>query len=350
MKKLLLWSPIAALLLSAACSNDFEVTAPWKEIPVCYAILSPKDTAHYVRIEKAFLDPAKSALEIAQIADSLYYPVNAISVFLERKSNGNRVQLTRVDGNLEGHVRDSGIFADHPNWLYKFKPANANEQLVAGETYKLVVVRTDGKPDITGETTLPKDFRFIKPNPLNIPPLVGFGPGAPTNFEWSTDENGVFFNISMLIQYREQTPGGQFIDRKTIKWTMARNQKRDEGASGGGNYHGSVKISANQFYQFLADNIPSADNCGGCYRYFEGADLILEGGGKEIVTYLATANANEGITGAEVVPTYSNMSEGFGIFTGKNEIALTGVRITPKTVDSMQTVTNPPVGVLNFKN
>ncbi|MEO6758455.1 MAG: hypothetical protein ABIO24_03305 [Saprospiraceae bacterium] len=49
MKKLLLLLPLAALLL-ASCTNDFDVTAPWKEIPVVYAILSAKDTAQYVRI------------------------------------------------------------------------------------------------------------------------------------------------------------------------------------------------------------------------------------------------------------------------------------------------------------
>lgn len=348
MKKLLLLTPIVALLF-AACSNDFEVAAPWKEIPVCYAIISPKDTASYVRVEKAFLDPEKSAELIAQIPDSLYYPESTISVFLERKSNGVRYPLIRVDGNLEGHVRDSGFFANQPNWLYKFKPANVNEQLKEGETYRLVVVRTDGKPDITAETTLPKEFRITRPNQQQIPPILGFGPGSTTPIEWRTDENGVYFNISLLVQYREQTQGGQFIDRKTIRWNIVRNQKRNNDGSPNTEYSGGVRISANQFYQFLTANIePASTACGGCNRYFEGADMILEGGGKEIESFLETANANEGITGAEVIPSYSNLSEGYGIFTGKNEKILTGIRISTQTVDSMQT--HPTVGLLNFKN
>lgn len=349
MKKLFFLIPLAALFW-AACSNDFEVAAPWKEIPVCYGILSPKDTAHYLRIEKAFLDPEKSAEEIAQIADSLYYPANAISVFLERVSTGERYQMSRVDGNLEGFVRDSGFFANQPNWLYKYKPANADQQLKEGEKYRMVVVRADGKPDITAETTLPGAFRFNKPSQIEIPPRLAFGPGAPTTFEWSCDQNAVYFNMTMLVQYREQTPGGQFISRKTIPWTVFTNQKRNASGSGGPfGYRGSVKISANQFYQFLAANIEPADqSCGGCYRYFEGIDLVLEGGGGEIENYLITANANEGITGAEVLPTYTNISEGFGLLTGKNEQILTGCRFSTQTVDSM--TTHPTVGLLNFKN
>ncbi|MCC7244082.1 MAG: hypothetical protein IT269_00265, partial [Saprospiraceae bacterium] len=56
----LLFLPLLALLV-ASCSNDFDVAAPWKEIPVVYGLLSPQDTAHYIRIEKAFLDASEGA-------------------------------------------------------------------------------------------------------------------------------------------------------------------------------------------------------------------------------------------------------------------------------------------------
>lgn len=65
MRKLWILAPLFGVLLST-CSNEFEIAAPWKSIPVIYAMLSPKDTAHYVRIEKAFLDPTVSALVVAE--------------------------------------------------------------------------------------------------------------------------------------------------------------------------------------------------------------------------------------------------------------------------------------------
>jgi hypothetical protein len=143
---------VLAILLSS-CSNDFDLTAPWKDIPVVYAIISPADTAHYIRIEKAFLDPERSALEIAKIADSLYYPENTISVFLQKKGTTTLYPLTRVDGVKEGIVRDSGIFAQSPNWLYKIKPAQLGGGLQAGATYVLIIKRADGKADITANST-----------------------------------------------------------------------------------------------------------------------------------------------------------------------------------------------------
>ena len=191
MKKLLLLLPVVGLFL-AACSNEFEVTAPWKEVPVVYGLISPDDTAHYVRVEKAFLDPEKSALEIAKIADSIYYPENAITVFLERDSDKKRFQMTRVDGAKEGYPRKDGIFATSPNWLYKVKPTPGQPVVEIGKKYNVVVKRADGQPDVTGSTTVPGDFYFNKPNQVQTPPLLGFKQEEPpTDIDWRSDVNAI---------------------------------------------------------------------------------------------------------------------------------------------------------------
>ena len=78
-----------ALVSFFACSNEFTLTEKWKDIPVVYGFLDQKDTAHYVRVEKAFLDPLTSALTIAKnFPDSLYYKDAA--VYLERGSDNKR--------------------------------------------------------------------------------------------------------------------------------------------------------------------------------------------------------------------------------------------------------------------
>jgi len=210
MKKLLFSLPLLALLL-ASCTNDFDVAAPWKEVPVVYGILSAKDTAQYVRIEKAFLDAQTSALEIAQIADSLYYPDDAISVYLQRTSNNSQVQLTRVDGNLEGFPRRSGIFATQPNWLYKVKTP-AGQGLATGEKYRLVIKRADGKDDITAETIIPGEFTFLIPNQQQTPPLINFLNTLPTTISWRSDANAVYFNGTFIIRYREEAPNGTLME------------------------------------------------------------------------------------------------------------------------------------------
>src|SRR5688572_30550330 len=132
-----------------SCDNELVVIDEWKDIPVVWGLLNKSDTAHYIRVEKAYLDPTTSALDIARIPDSLYYE-NA-SVSLKRVNTGQIFPLERVIGELEGYPRDTfqqsdpdsaGIFAETPNYLYKIKANVIN--LVVGEAYEFILDRGDG--------------------------------------------------------------------------------------------------------------------------------------------------------------------------------------------------------------
>ena len=346
MKKLFFLLSIIALFWSS-CSNEFEVAAPWKEVPVVYAMLSPKDTANYIRVEKAFLDPEQSALLIAQIADSLYYPVNEIQVFLERVSTGERYVCVRVDGNLEGYVRSTGVFASQPNWLYKYKTNDPSKKLMPGEAYRVVIERADGKDPVVGETTLPKDFFFVKPNPALQPPMLNLdSPDIPTTIEWRTSVEGVYFNVALRIRYRETDLNGSLISRDSFVWHAVSNVRRTNVVAGaGGFFRGLAELGLSAFHKVLVDSIASTNTR---LRYFDNIEILLEGGGAEIEEYLVTANANSGITGAEIVSTFSNLSEGFGIVTGLNAVTFDKVRFTNNTVNAMNL--NPETKALNFRN
>jgi hypothetical protein len=340
MKKILSFSLLLTALWSA-CSNDFDLTAPWKEVPVVYAILSAEDTAHYIRVEKGFLDPEKSALEVAQIADSIYYPANAITVFVENLRTKEKLPCVRVDGNLEGHPRKAGIFATTPNWLYKFKTSNG-APLGAGDAYKLTVKRADGQKDITATTTIPAEFIFSAPNPSDIPPKMNFNTEKGANVKWLGDTASAYFDISLLIRYRVQAPDGTTLLRRTIPWDAAKNLQRGNAginSAQGFFYTSTHDIGSPAFFQRVAtqieaDDIAGIDTLDGVRtRYFEGIDIILQGGGNEIKAYLQTSSANAGVTGSEIVSTYTNISEGFGIFTAKNSSRLLQVRIGELTVN-----------------
>jgi hypothetical protein len=344
MRKRIVLLSLLATILVGSCKNDFQLTAPWKEVPVVYAILSSYDTATYIRVEKAFLDPVKSALDVAQIADSLYYPDNAINVFLQRTDSvAWKVKLVRVDGNKEGFVRSPGIFSTQPNWLYKLKTAGSTK-LIGGKQYKLVIQRTDGKADITAVTTVPRTFQFSNPDPTDA--KLAFKDSTKTSIEWSADENATYFSVKYIIRYREAKANGMVVSHKAFTWNLSNNVKR--GTVSTDFFHvkffeSSYEVDGLDFYKILADSIsPSSD----LYRYFESGEIVLEGGGSEIETYKLTQEANAGITGSEILNTYSNLSEGFGIFTAKSRTNLPGVRITPYTVDQMKL--NPLTKPLNF--
>jgi hypothetical protein len=330
------------ILISLGCSNEFDVAAPWKEIPVTYAILSAKDSFQYVRVEKAFLSSTKGANEVAQIPDSLYYPEDAISVTLVKVGGNKTYNLTRVDGNLEGFPRKTGIFANSPNWLYKANTFGA-DSLVAGTEYKIVIKKTNDTKEFFGTTKIPGKFSYKTPTTNLFLTNIFFDTSGSTKLDYRCDVNGVYFNATMLVRYRETNPTtGAVLLRREIPWIMARNQKRDDAPLGAtGSYKGL--INSPSFFNFLADNIQPSGN----HRYFEDFTLILEGGGREIELFLETLSANAGITGAEVVPSYTNMSEGFGIITSKSNLITNNVRIDGVSLTKI--VEHPLVRPLNFK-
>ncbi len=145
MKKL--FFPLMALLavgILPSCSEKFKVAAPYKNISVVYGLLDQADTAHYVRIQKAFLDDNKSAVTMAKEPDSNFYA--NITVVIKKIDMYNQqvlgtIPLTRVDLTNEGYPKPAGVFFNTPNYAYKFK-----ENLDSIMIYRLVITN-----NITGE-------------------------------------------------------------------------------------------------------------------------------------------------------------------------------------------------------
>jgi len=119
-----------------SCSNEVEVIGVWKDIPVVYGVINSQDSAHYIRIERAYLPPNQSALEVAKIPDSLYFDPNDVEVELYYISNtrGDTLiwprPLVRVNLVDEGIVRDTGIFQHNPSYAYKTTGITGNDYLL----------------------------------------------------------------------------------------------------------------------------------------------------------------------------------------------------------------------------
>src|ERR1700733_8021169 len=111
---------LLALLFTASCSTKFKIAAPYKNITVVYGFLDEGDTAHYIRIQKAFLDQNKSAVTMSQTPDSSFYSnidviVKRINVLTTTGSPSDTIHLNRVDLDLEGYPKQAGTFFTSPN-------------------------------------------------------------------------------------------------------------------------------------------------------------------------------------------------------------------------------------------
>jgi len=304
-------------VLFAGCNNDLEVTAPWKDIPIVYGILSPLDTAHYIRIEKAFLDPEVSALEIARIPDSLYYDNLDASIF--DISLGKSHQLLEVDGSLEGYIRDEGIFAEVPNILYKV--AAKDLKLVPTHSYRLEINRSESLPLVTSEIEIVSKGGIVRPlagSDLRFPYQSLF------KVIWRTADNAFFYDVSLIIHYEEWTEGDpSTIESHSLDWKLGRNISTDR-----------VEVFGITFYEFLAAELDADPTLA---RFLTGVDVFVRSGGQELYEFRRVLQANSRITGVGGdIPQYTNLSEGIGILTSSNSARIFDYDLHPISLDSLQ--------------
>ena len=245
----------------SSCSTDFELEAEWKDIPIVYGFLSTQDTAHYLRVEKAFLEPGGNALQIAQVADSLYYDP-AVTIFLEKVVTGDRVELERVDGNLEGYPRLNGPFASAPNILYKV--GKEAIQLKAEEEIRMVIERGDNKQPVTAQTTVIGDVQLLE----NLPrePLNFGGYNAELRIGWEVSPAARLFDLRLIIHYRESDPAQpSHLIPKELEFVLSRSIEREDE---------SIRVNyflrSGDFFQFLGVSLSVLD---AGYRLFDSIDI-----------------------------------------------------------------------------
>lgn len=321
MKKLILF--LAATFALTACSNDFDLTEDWKDITVVYGLLDQSQDVQYIRIEKAFLDPKTSAITIAQIADSLYYDNIEVQLqaFLPNGTGGNAYTLQRVNAEDEGFTRADGIFATSPNYLYKF-----TQPLDQNLTYRLVITKNDGE-EVKAETRICEDFDIT--SPFDTTTALRFKSGAETIFRWNAKSNTKFFNTKLLIHIKEAPSANPTnFTTRTLVWKINDILKPNE--------TGLVRsaVYGEKFYEFLASELEP-----GYSREIVGIQVQVGAGAVDLLNYLEIGQVNSGITGADVIPTYTNIlgENNYGVFSSRYYKTFGTYQVDGLTLDSLST-------------
>jgi hypothetical protein len=358
MKKILLPLVTAGLFLGA-CNEDFDVAAPYKDITVAYGILNRDDTAHYIRVEKAFLDENKSAIEMAQIADSSYYK-NIEVVMKEYKNDDPANQIVnrtfdmyRVDMALEGYPKDaagSQGFFTNPHYAYKLK-LPAGDSLNAFLKYRVVV-----KNNNTGRTDSSDVFYVVNSNKNNDPNSFYIRDFTNANYQlsFSKTTNNAAYELSGRVP-RNGKLLESIIRFHIVEKNAATGEKKRLSADY--TYANAAVTSAGQFkvsvpttalYSFIASSFgPAGANV---QRYVDSCDLFVYVSSNEIYNYQQVQIAQgSGLLGDQIKPNYTNMR-------GENVLGLIGSRalrtyrnvpIETVTIDSLKV--NPVTLSMNIQ-
>lgn len=271
------------------------LTEPWKDIPVVYGLINRVDSAQYIRVEKLFVDEDIPAVEMAKVADSIYY--QNVKVSLINLTSKREVELLKVDGTSEGYVRNPGPFVQVPNFLYKLKTTQL--PMSGGDSILLKIDRGDGKALITSRIQLIRDFDFTSPPSTNRE--VQFKPEFPQTFSWQKPKSSQIFDFDIIVVVQETNTVSGSVLVKPLRWVLKK-----------GDLANSVTVGGLQFYNFLKENLvvdPALK------REVLRLDFMVRAGGPEVYDFNTIVNANTGITASQEIPRYSNMSEGFGLFS-----------------------------------
>ncbi len=315
MSKMIL--PVCLLIVwLSACDNTLNLSAPWKDIPIVYGVLSPADTAHYVRIEKAFLDPNRSALEVARIPDSLYY--TSLDASIVHINTGTRYTLVPVDGAAEGYPRQDGIFATSPNILYKL--AAPQGSIRSGDRYRIEIQRSGQLPLVTAETVVVGAPNIVQPTPGGN---VRFVYNNVFRIIWQHGSGAAFYDVRLTVSYEEYHVSEPDIrSEESVEWQL-----------GSSITDNTAEVMGIAFYEFLNGHIESDPMV---RRAITDIAIQVRSGGAEIHEFRRVQQANVGITSAGGdIPQYTNLSEGIGLFSSSNRHLRSGLILHPESRDSL---------------
>ena len=323
-----LFSLLGIVILASACSTDFKVGADYKDYTVVFGLLSRTDTAHYMKITKGFYDEKNSNLLIAQNVDSLYF--NNIEVKMYKYAGLNAVDsilLKKVDLNLEGYYKDSGIFVNTPNYAYKFK-----ELLDPTKKYKLVVKNLNTGKIVFGETDVIDNSKIVISRPIAGGSPLNFAQVGVsfTNFTWNTPANVSIFDLYLRFRYEEKNSAYNPVKiTSVVKLIPLVKSIPNE------NSPMNISVSAEDFYRALQGEIAPAGN--NITRFLDTPDVVIAAAGQELKTYIDVTSSQGGITYDQIKPYYTNMKgeNVLGLFSSRATVNSNQIQFSKATNDSI---------------
>ena len=352
---------LTALIALTGCEKDFEVAAPYKDIMLVYGIIDPLDSAHYIRIQKAFLDENKSAIEMSKIPDSSYFSNLAVKIqeYTGTDKLVSETTLEKVDMNLEGIQKEPAAnsqgFFTSPNYGYRFK-----KQVNPSVKYRLIVANLQ-----TGKNDTSQFFRTIKTDTGKVsgsnagPFYIAAFSAAKYEIDFSKTTLGTHvFNLIGTIPLNAAKFQGKmrfnYVDRNPVDGSEKKKfvemyipEKILQATSYQPTSY-TLETHNRTFYTFLRDAIglPPAN----VERYMGLVEVYVYAAGAELAQYEAINNSQTGgLTGDQIKPNFTNMvsKDALGLISSRSFRVYKNARLTDNTIDSL--IKNEITTPLNIK-
>lgn len=306
MKKYYSFLFILCCVLFSACSTDIEVIGDYKETMIVYGLLDQTQPKQYIRVNKAFLGEG-NALIFAKEKDSTQF-INALDVRLKRLSDGKEYIL-KPDNSIQ---KMDGLFysGDQTNAIYSFASTGA-DALNATSKYTVSVTNTSTGVTATATTSLVNNFDIT--NPSGASGTFLFTPkneSARFYVEWVSNRTAKMYQLIIRLNYDDYVTVNGVKDTltKSVDWALpAHTTAGGDGEKLGDNF------STIDYLQFLGSHLstyPELD-----YRKATSMHLVIVAGGEELSTFIEVNKPSTSIV--QDKPIYTNIQNGYGVFSGR---------------------------------
>ena len=344
MKYSLLLLGICLGCLFTACKPDFNLNAPYKDVPVVYGILNFQDSIHYVKIYKGFQPKGKGAVFIdVQKPDSIYYYHDVMVVLEEYDANDKRTPRPDISLNItHDFPRDSGMFYyDKERIIYY-----TTEMLDKDMCYNIKITNKINGNVTQGRTSLVGFFEIKNSGDYEI--SNRYSPYASIRFNAASHAFDYEIHVNFLY-FEVDKKTNQVLATGKIKKNITPRLGEQFEYSENGNYY--YKTYARTFYDDIAAQLkPNSD----IIRYTgtpskPGICIEVEAwaAGESMFNFLLS---NKPISSFVQVNTkYTNLTSNdlvFGFFSSRFQCPTAYFGITPTSQDSL--VKGTKTGSLGF--
>lgn len=306
-----------------SCKNDFDVNGEWKEIMVVYGLLNPGDSAHFIKINKTYLGKG-DAYEMAAIPDSQNYKQDEITATLERLNSGGGVVETILLSYDTSMPKESGLFSNVPNVLFKTTTPIVYEE---GGAYRLTINNIKTGKSVTSTTKIVGPISISSPNVAATMDMINNYDRKknPFRVRWSPAKNAKVYQLIVRFFYEETditSPG--VTTEKSIDWVFGKRTSETSVVE--------EPIYGVDFFKFLGVMLPENSNLS---RKALGVEFRFSVGGTDLYNYTEISQVSIGIV--QEKPVYSNIEGGTGLFSSRSVQSTPRLKLSPATITALDT-------------
>lgn len=310
----------------ASCSTDLDITGEKKEVLVAYGILDASSKTQYIKINRAFLGDG-NALEYSMIPDSTLYPY-LLNVSLDIINQNGAVIKHYVADTVNIYKESDNFFTGyHPYYRlvlddYTTTYLGDTIWLNTDYTYRLTIVDPVTGNVYESEAPGMSSLSLTSPNPSIV--SVSFYTESMGNIKFNSTKNGKLYEAKYMFHYYEvfdSNPTDTI--EHVLEWTLG--SAVSETAVGGEAM--VIKFNNWDFYYQLQNKLEVRDDV---TRFPGYIDLIVTCGAEDLNTYIDVNQPSNSII--QERPTFSNITNGIGLFTSKYTYRRANYKLNNQTV------------------